>query len=125
MPLYGHEMTDDITPLEAGLGVFVKMQKEDFIGKKALEEKGEPQRKRVGLTATGRGILREEMDIYFDGKKVGFTTSGTKAPYLNKAVAMGYVDASVSVPGTEVEVDVRGRMVSAEIGAHKFYKREK
>lgn len=125
MPLYGHEMTDDITPVEAGLDFFVKMQKDDFIGKKALEEKGEPQKRRVGLIATGRGILREEMDIYSDGKKVGFTTSGTKAPFLNRAVAMGYVDTSVFEMGGEVEVDVRGRMVSAEIVPHKFYKRTK
>lgn len=63
MPLYGHEMNDEITPLEAGLGIFVKMGKEEFIGKTALEEKGAPGQKRVGLKVTGRGIIREHSDV--------------------------------------------------------------
>ena len=63
MPLYGHEMDEEVTPLEAGLGFAVKMAKEDFIGKKAMEEAGEPGRKRVGLQVTGRGIIREKQPV--------------------------------------------------------------
>lgn len=69
MPLYGHEMNDEISPKEAGLGIFVKMDKPDFIGKSALEQKGAPTRRRVGLKVTGKGIIREAQDVYIDGEK--------------------------------------------------------
>ena len=64
MPLYGHEMNDEITPKQTGLGMFVKMDKEDFIGKKAMEEMGTPSIKRCGLKITGRGIARENCPVY-------------------------------------------------------------
>ncbi len=124
MPLYGHEMTDDITPLEAGLGVFVKMGKEEFIGKDALVAKGTPTRKRVGLKVTGRGILREHQDVYAGDTKVGSTTSGTHAPYLKEAVAMALLDTAFTEPGTEVQVDVRGRKVAATVVPLPFYRRK-
>ncbi len=123
MPLYGHEMTDDITPLEAGLGVFVKMKKDEFIGKAALEEKGAPQIRRVGLKVTGRGIIREHTDVYVGDKKVGVTTSGTHCPYLKAPLAMALLDVSCAEVGTVVEADVRGRRVAAEVVALPFYKR--
>ena len=125
MPLYGHEMDDEVTPLETGLGFAVKMGKEDFIGKKALEEKGEPARKRIGLKVTGRGIIRENQDVYCEGKLIGHTTSGTHCPYLGYPVAMALVDAGYTEPGTKVEADVRGRRVEAEIVPLPFYKRKK
>ena len=80
MPLYGHELNDHMDPLCAGLGFAVKLDKEDFIGKSALMQLGEPARVRVGLKATGRGILREDQPIWIDGKEVGVTTSGTHCP---------------------------------------------
>lgn len=122
LPLYGHEMTDDITPLETSLDFFVKMEKEDFIGKAALIEKGEPARKRVGLKVTGRGIVREHSDVYVGDKKIGETTSGTKLPYLNGAYAMAILDTEYTEIGTEVEVDVRGRRITAEVMTYNFYK---
>ena len=125
MPLYGHEMTDDITPLEAGLGVFVKMNKEDFIGKKALEEKGAPKQKRVGLKVTGRGIIREHADVYVGDKKIGLTTSGTHCPYVKAPLAMALIETEYTALGTAVEVDVRGRRVAAEVIALPFYKKSK
>ncbi len=125
MPLYGHEMDDVITPLEAGLGTFVKMGKEEFIGKQALEEKGTPTIKRVGLKATGRGILREHLDVYAGETKVGVTTSGTFAPYLKTPIAMALLESGSTEPGTKVEVDVRGRKVAAEVVALPFYKKAK
>ena len=121
MPLYGHEMDDNISPLEAGLNFGVKMQKEDFVGKKALEERGEPKIKRVGLRITGRGIAREHQDVYIGDKRIGQTTSGTHAPFLKYPIAMAYINADEA--GQQVEIDVRGRRVAAEIVALPFYKR--
>lgn len=123
MPLYGHEMDDTVTPFEAGLGMFVKMEKESFIGKAALLEKGRPGRKRVGLKVTGRGIVREHADVYIGERRIGVTTSGTHCPYLKAPAAMALLDASYSSVGTQVEVDVRGRRVAAEIAKLPFYKR--
>lgn len=125
MPLYGHEMNDDITPLETGLKFAVKMQKEDFIGKAALEEKGAPKIKRVGLKVTGRGIIREHQNVFVDGKEIGHTTSGTHCPYLGYPIAMALVDADTCEIGSSVQVEVRGRMVEAEVVALPFYKRAK
>lgn len=125
MPLYGHEMNEDITPLEAGLGTFVKMDKADFIGQKALKDKGPVSRIRVGLKAAGRGIIREQQSLYLDGKQVGITTSGTYCPYKKEALAMALVDVSCSQPQTALLADVRGRMVPTEIVPLPFYKRNR
>lgn len=124
MPLYGHEMDDEITPLETGLGFAVKMAKEDFIGKAALEAK-ELTRKRVGLKVVGRGIIREHQEVYVDDKQIGLTTSGTHCPYLGYPIAMAIVDANYTEIGTKVTVVVRGRKVEAEVVALPFYKRAK
>lgn len=123
MPLYGHEMDDEITPLEVGLKFAVKMKKDDFIGKKALEEKGEVTRKRVGLKVTGRGIVREHSEVYIDDQLVGKTTSGTHCPFLGYPIAMALLDVDHTEIGTKVNVAVRGRKVEAEIVALPFYKR--
>ncbi|MCD8344048.1 MAG: glycine cleavage system aminomethyltransferase GcvT [Oscillospiraceae bacterium] len=123
MPLYGHEMDETITPLEAGLDFGVKLGKSEFIGREALVSAGKPSRVRVGLTVTGRGILREHQSVFLNGAEIGATTSGTFAPYLNKAVAMALVSADCAEVGTEVEVDVRGRRVPAVITPLPFYKR--
>lgn len=123
MPLYGHEMDDGISPLETGLTFAVKMKKDDFIGKTAMESKGEPAIKRVGLKATGRGIIREAQDVYMDGKLIGKTTSGTHCPFLGYAAAMALIEKNKAETGSKVTVDVRGRMVEAEIVPLPFYKR--
>ncbi len=125
MPLYGHEMSDTITPLEAGLAMFVKMNKPDFIGKQALLEKGEPQRIRVGLKPLGRGIIREECPLLSEGKPAGISTSGTHAPFLGYPVAMALVETRYSTPNTRLMAEVRGRQIEAEVVALPFYKREK
>lgn len=125
MPLYGHEMDDETSPLETGLKFAVKMKKDDFIGKKALEEQGEPKRTRVGLKVTGRGIIREHQDVYFNGEKIGCTTSGTHCPYLGYPIAMALVTSGSVELGAVVQVEVRGRQVEAEVVALPFYKRNK
>ena len=125
MPLYGHEMNDEITPLEAGLDFFVHMNKQDFIGKAALKEKGEPEMVRVGFVVLDRGIAREHNEVYLDEKLIGETTSGTLAPYVNKAVAMARVNRDYAEPGTKAVIDVRGRKLAAEVVPLPFYKRPK
>ncbi|MBQ1509026.1 MAG: glycine cleavage system aminomethyltransferase GcvT, partial [Erysipelotrichaceae bacterium] len=124
MPLYGHEMDDTISPLETGLDFGVKMNKEDFIGKKGLLDRGAPKIARVGLEVVDRGILREHQDVYLGEEKIGHTTSGTFAPYLQKAIAMALLEKEYCEPGTIVEVDVRGRRVKARVIGLPYYKKE-
>ena len=125
MPLYGHEMDEEITPLEAGLDFGVKMGKEEFIGHDALVAAGAPKRVRIGLEVTGRGIIREHQDVYAGGQLIGHTTSGTHCPYLGKAIAMALVTAGSVKEGDEVEADVRGRRVAAKVVPLPFYTRGK
>ena len=123
MPLYGHELSAEINPYEAGLGIFVKLDKPDFIGKSALEAARPVKRRRVGLRMTGRGIAREECPVYDGEKQVGVVTSGTHCPWLGQAVALALVDAAYKEPGAPLQVDVRGRRVEAEVVRTPFYKR--
>ena len=121
MPLYGHEMADDITPLEAGLDFAVKLDRQDFIGRKALLDVGQPTVQRVGLKVTGRGIIREHAEVYSNGQCIGHTTSGTHAPFLGYGIAMATVAREYAVLGTTVDVLVRGRSVSAEVVPMPFF----
>lgn len=122
MPLYGHEMSDSINPIEAGLSAFVKVDK-DFIGKAACLKP--ITRTRVGLKVTGRGIIREQCEIYKNNRLIGVSTSGTHAPYLGYPIAMALIAIDECEINNEVEVDVRGRKVSAQVVALPFYKRKK
>lgn len=123
MPLYGHEMTEEITPLETDLNFAVKMKKEDFIGKKALIDKGEPKITRIGLQLTDRGIVREGADVYFNDKKIGQTTSGTMCPFISKACAMALVEKNSVEIGSPIEVEVRGKKIKAEVVTLPFVKK--
>ncbi len=123
MPLYGHELTDDITPLEASLDFFVRLDKEDFIGKAAIEKRLPLSRKRVGLEVAGRGIIREQCDVYDGEKLVGTVSSGTLCPFVNKAVGMALLDIAYTEDDTALEVDVRGRRVPVRVVPLPFYKR--
>lgn len=122
MPLYGHEMDETVSPLEAGLDLGVRLDKDEFIGREALLAQ-EPRRCRIGLKVTGKGIVREHQDVYAGGTCIGKTTSGTFAPYLKCAVAMALVERGKVEIGDEVEVDVRGRRVPAVVVPMPFYKR--
>lgn len=124
MPLYGHEMSDDISPLETGLKWAVKADTHDFIGKEAMLNRPVTIG-RIGLKVTGKGIVREQQDLYMAGEKVGHTTSGTHLPFLGGAYAMALVDQRAAEPGTALEADVRGRRVACEVVPLPFYKREK
>jgi aminomethyltransferase len=120
MPLYGHEMDDTISPLETGLERFVKMDKDDFIGRRALLMAGAPRRARIGLKITGRGIARERCQVVAGGRKIGYTTSGTYCPTVG-AVAMALVDAAYQQPGQTLQVTVRDNPVDAKIVPLPFY----
>ena len=125
MPLYGHELSEEISPIAAALGNFVKTAKEEFIGKEALarELAKEGGRKRVGLKVTGKGIIREHQEVMVGEKQVGMTTSGTHCPYLGYPVAMAMLDQEFTQIGTQVEAVVRGRRVAAEVVKLPFYHR--
>jgi aminomethyltransferase len=126
-PLYGHELSDQTNPLEAGLGWVVKLDKGDFVGREltlALKEKGLPQNL-VGIKLLERGIPRQGYAIYTaDGtSKIGAVTSGTQSPSLKEAIAIAYVTPSHAAVGTRITVDIRGTKVLAEIVPTPFYKR--
>lgn len=123
MPLYGHEMTEEISPLEAGIGFFVKLNKDDFIGKKALLSKQDPERVRIGMELLARGIARQGDAVLLNGEKIGEVTSGTMAPYLKKAVAMALVKKGRLTEGDEVNLEVRGRLLEAKVTKIPFYKK--
>lgn len=125
MPLYGHEMDETISPLETGLDFGVKMNKEEFIGKKGIEERGEPKICRVGLAIVDKGVLREHQDVYVGDEKIGHTTSGTFSPLFKTSIAMALIDKKYSALDTIVEVDVRGRRLRAKVVELPFYKRER
>lgn len=125
--LYGHELNDDTTPLEAGLGWVVKFSKQDFIGKKALilEREQGSKRKLIGLEVTGHGIARGGYPIYLnDGSRpIGSVTSGTYSPSLKKAIAIAFVSPEFSDIGKELEVDIRGQRIAARVVKTPFYAR--
>lgn len=125
MPLYGHDMNDNISPKVAGLGFAIKMDKPEFIGKEAIAAATPLKHRRVGIKVTGRGIIREECDVYRDGEKIGYITSGTFLPYLKGSYGMAIVDAKMREIGAAVQVEVRGRMIDAEMVKLPFYKRDK
>ncbi len=123
MPLYGHELTDEISPRTAGLGFAIKYDKGDFIGKAALETLAPLKKRRVGLKVTSRGILREHCDVYKGEKLIGQTTSGTFLPYLEHSYAIAIIDADEYELGSSCEVVVRGRKIECEMVKLPFYKR--
>jgi glycine cleavage system T protein (aminomethyltransferase) len=125
MPLYGHEMDENVDPLTAGLGFGVKLQAGDFIGRDALlAKKAAPAvRKRVGLELEGKRIAREGAELFVGAQRVGEVTSGTFSPTLERSIAMGYLPPEFSAPGTAVKVDVRGNRTSARVVPLPFYRR--
>jgi aminomethyltransferase len=127
MPLYGHELSEEIDPFQAGLGWAVKLDKGDFIGRDALLRRREDQtrRVRVGLELEGKRIAREGSAVLSQGQEIGRLTSGTFAPTIGKAIAMAYVDPNQAKPGTACEVDIRGKPAAARVVSLPFYKRPK
>jgi len=126
LPLYGRELTEDITPLEADLEHFVKMEKTDFIGKKALAAQKERglERKIAGFEIKGRGIPRSGYEIRKNGKKAGRVTTGYYSPTLEKNLGLALVDAGIAAPGNTIEVAIRGKSVPGITVETPFYKKK-
>jgi aminomethyltransferase len=127
MPLYGHELAEDINPFEAGLGFACHLVGYDFPGRDALLQiQSQPLRRtRIGLELDSRRVAREGAPILVDGRQVGRITSGTFAPTLERVIAMGYVAPEYAAPGTELAVDVRGRIEPGRVVKLPFYRRNK
>ena len=127
MCLYGHEIDESTTLLEANLGWICKLNKGDFIGRERLaKQKAEgPTRRLIGFEMTERGIARDGQDILSGGNRVGRVTSGSPAPYLKKNIGFAYVPVELAIEGQEIQIDVRGRLVSAKVVRTPFYKRER
>lgn len=126
MPLYGHELSEEIDPFQAKVGWAVKLDKGDFRGKTALERRkaDASRRQRIGLELTGKRIAREGAAVKAGGQVVGAVTSGTFAPTLGKTIAMAMVDPKFTAVGTSLNVDVRGKDEAALVTPLPFYKRK-
>jgi aminomethyltransferase len=125
LALYGHEIDRSTTPFEVGLGWVVKMKKGDFVGRNALAAhlaEG-PKRKLVGFEVCDRGIARAEHPVLCGGRTVGRVTSGTWSPTFEKSLGLALLSIEVSSPGTELQVDVRGKLLDCRVTEYPFYRR--
>jgi aminomethyltransferase len=125
MRLYGNDIDETTSVLEADLGWIVGWKKEDFLGAEVLRRQKEEgvQRKLIGFEMLDRAIARHGYDAYVEGRKAGTVTSGTQTPFLKKAIGMAYLPVSHTTAGTEFEIDVRGRRARAQVVPMPFYKR--
>jgi len=125
MRLYGNDMDETTTVLEADLGWIVGWKKASFMGDEALRRQKESGvgRKLAGFEVIDRAIARHGYDVYVDGAKAGVVTSGTQTPFLKKAIGMAYLPVEQTTAGTEFEIDVRGRRARAQVVPMPFYKR--
>jgi aminomethyltransferase len=127
MRLYGNDMDETTTVLEADLGWIVGWKKGEFLGRETLAQQkseGAP-RKLVGFEMIDRAIARHGYDVYCGDARAGVVTSGTQTPFLKKAIGMAYMPADRTAPGTEFEVEIRGRRARAVVVPMPFYKRAK
>lgn len=127
MLLYGHDMTEERTPLEAGIGWAIDWDKQGFTGSKVLSEQKQngAASRLIGFEMLERGIPRQGFEILKNGQTVGEVTSGSFSPTLKKNIGLGYISASLAVPGTELEIKIRETAVRAKVVTLPFYKRVK
>ena len=127
MCLYGHEIDESTTLLEANLGWICKLNKGEFIGRERLAKQKEEgvTRRLAGFEVTERGIARDDQGVLVAGNRVGRVTSGSPAPFLKKNVGFAYLPVELANQGQQIEIDVRGRAVAAQVVATPFYKRER
>lgn len=125
-PLYGHELTDEIGPLEADLGWVIKINKGNFIGKEALMSKKEKgvSPKRIAFMMQDEGIARAEYPLFSENEKVGWVASGTYSPSLDKNIGCGYVRSDIAKIGNNIFAEIRGKKKLAKIVAMPFYKKK-
>ncbi|AWB44959.1 glycine cleavage system aminomethyltransferase GcvT [Paenibacillus sp. CAA11] len=126
LPLYGQELSSTISPLEAGVGFFVKLDKGDFIGRDALaaQKNAGPPRKLVGVEMIDRGIPRSHYPVYSSGVRIGEVTTGTQSPTLKRNLGLALIDSRYASLGTPVEVEIRGKRLQAQVIKTPFYKRQ-
>jgi aminomethyltransferase len=117
LPLYGHELDETTSPLEAGLGRFVELEGRDFIGAGAILRRRDagPERALVGFELAGRGVARAEHPVAVDGETVGIVTSGGPSPTLGKSIGLAYVPPALAKTGTRIDVLIRGRATPAHV----------
>jgi aminomethyltransferase len=127
MALYGNDIDETTTLLEANLGWICKLGKGEFIGRDRLARQKEEgvKRRLVGFEMTERGIARDHQDVIIGGERVGQVTSGSPAPYLKKNIGLAYIPTEFAREGQEIQIDVRGRTVGAKVVPTPFYKRKK
>jgi aminomethyltransferase len=127
MALYGNELDETTTLLEANLGWICKLDKGDFIGREPLARQKEEgvKRKLCGFEVTDRGIARDHQNIMIEGQQVGVVTSGSPAPFLKKNIGFAYLPVEYANAGQEIQIDVRGKLVGARVVRVPFYKRPK
>ncbi len=125
MRLYGNDMDETTSVLEADLGWIVGWKKDGFTGAETLRRQKADgvARKLVGFEVLDRGIARHGHQVFVDGRQAGVVTSGTQTPFVKKAIGMAYLPAERTAPGTEFDVDVRGRRLRAHVVPMPFYKR--
>ena len=125
MPLYGHELNEEINPYQAGLGFAVNLKDRDFVGRDALLElkQDSQQPVRVGIELEGKRPAREQCPVLLDGQTVGEVTSGTFSPTFRKPLAMAYVAPAASAVETKLTIDIRGKQAPARVTALPFYTR--
>ena len=127
MPLYGHELSEDMNPAQADLAFAISLKDRDFVGKGPIEAsmKDPGLRKRVCIVLEGKRPAREHCPVVVDGNAVGEITSGTVSPTLGKPIAMAMIDGSFTTPGTKVEIDIRGKSAPAMVVKTPFYSASK
>ncbi len=127
LPLYGQELSESITPIEAGLGIFVKLDKGDFNGRDVLKEQKESgaDRKLIGVEMIERGIPRSDYLVYSNDELIGKITTGTQSPTLKKNVGLALIKKEYADIGNELFVEIRNKKVKAKIVKTPFYKRAK
>ncbi|WP_145323934.1 glycine cleavage system aminomethyltransferase GcvT [Paenibacillus xylanexedens] len=125
LPLYGQELSATISPLEAGVGMFVKLNAGPFIGHEALlQQKNDgPARKLIGIEVLERGIPRPHYPIYAEGVQIGEVTTGTQSPTLKRNLGLALIDSKYAVLGTPLEIEIRGKKLKAEVVKTPFHKR--
>jgi aminomethyltransferase len=123
LPLYGQEISKDISPMEAGLGRFVKFNKDDFIGKKALKEQKEQgiPRKLAGFEMIDRGVPRSRYEVQVDGKTIGYVTTGGFSPSLSKNIGLALIGSKYTEEGNEIKIIIRNKALGAKIVKTPFY----
>jgi aminomethyltransferase len=127
LPLYGNDLTEETTPLEAGLGWVVKLDGADFVGREALRAQAAAgvTRKLSGFVMKERGVARHGYPVLANGQRVGEVTSGSVGPTVGKNIGLAYLPTALAAAGSSIVVDCRGKPAAAEVVAGPFYKRPK